>query len=255
MLEQNPALDCATLYAQVVASYQAILGSLLIALWDARFGVATSGGAVISWTDMLQQIVLLAQSVPTRPVFGADGTANFAGRPVVQSAVSGSKCLITANLTAPLLLATGSLPWLWTVCRLRTIGTGSNSTIMQVVDNPVTRAQPVFFSLSNLLKAQDGVTTVTTPSTYSDLTPHAYAHGYSPSGAVILNKDTVSIATPLGSGLSVKSPGGAKLSLGAAFNGTSPSDSSFATLLAMSAQPSAAQQSALLAVDKYLWQF
>jgi hypothetical protein len=252
--------------APPVATYQSILGPLLVEMWHSYLnpvdvgggvmvgsGIALAGGAFVdTWTGQKLGYVLQAPAAGNRPVYAADGGA-FTGRSVVQTASAGSLCLITANLSPPL-FATGTRPWLWCVCRLRTISGGANNTYIEIVDNPVTRAQPVLFSLNGNVTAQDGATNATAAS-YADTGVHAYVTGYSAAGAIQLISDTAVLATA-GSGLSIQNAsGGAKLSVGGAFNWTSASNLSIATVLALSAAPSAAQQAAMLALDKADWGF
>lgn len=227
---------------------RAIAGAVLVDQFDIQslLNLApTTGG---TWKGRILGTVLTAPG--NSPLNTADGT-NFRGRMAMQCAVTGSRNVISAVLS-PALSAAGSRPLLWAVMRLRAISV-ANNTHLEFTDEPVTRAQPVLYCAGSALASQDGATNALTAA-YADTGVHAYGTGYSAAGAIqTLVDDTV--LNTAGTGLSLQNSGASRLSVGGAFNGTSPSDSTFATLLVLSAALSAAQSAALLRCDKARWGF
>lgn len=59
------------------------IGATFLALWDARAGIDLVSGAVDTWTDLVDDLVLTATGETARPAFAADG-ANFGALPVLQ---------------------------------------------------------------------------------------------------------------------------------------------------------------------------
>lgn len=233
------------------ATYQSILGALLVEEWDARLGIALVSGNVDTWTGQKLGTVAQARSAGQRPTYAADGSY-FNGLPVVQAAATGSLSLVVAALATPL-AAAGTTPWIWICCRLRTIGAGTLATIIEGTNNPATVAQPLLYTLSGNINANHNATTATVA--YSDTTPHSLACAYSSSGAIQAIKDTTVIATA-GAGLSITSTGISDLGIGGtAPNGTNASDTSFVKVAVISGPPSPAQQAALLGLDKDTWGF
>lgn len=86
--------------------------------WHSELGVSLVGGEVDSWTGQLQGTVLAtANGAAQRPAYGVDGSF-FGGRPVVRSAITGTRYLKSA-VVAPLVLA-GSKPHIYWIMRWRT---------------------------------------------------------------------------------------------------------------------------------------
>lgn len=73
---------------------QAALGSILLAQWDVRYGVAAN-----TWTDQVRGLVLTGVGAPT---FAVDG-ANFNGLPVWQFVSASTQYLDTGNIGFDLL--------------------------------------------------------------------------------------------------------------------------------------------------------
>lgn len=109
-----------------VATYQSILGSILIDMWHSQLGIALAGGNFVdTWTGQIQGTVLQAPAAGQRPVYGADGTV-FGGKAVVQCAVTGSLC-VRNNVAFPIgLIPTGTQLWVGFVQRMRTLSTTVN---------------------------------------------------------------------------------------------------------------------------------
>lgn len=211
--------------------------------WRVRVGFV--GANAHTWTGRILGTVFTAPG--NDPLYGADSTS-FRGKPVVKSAVSSSRNLISGTIS-PALSAAGSRPQIWGVMRLRTIA----GVVMQVTDEPVTRSQPALLATAAVLTGQDGATNAVTGA-YSDTAVHSYVIGYSSTGAIQVIADNVVLATA-GSGLSLTGSGASHVGIGGAFNGSTPSDISFATLNYFSAAPSAAQAAALLIMDKATYGF
>ena len=119
MRRQNYLTTC---LASPVDPYRALLGSSLVAMWDARLGVTLVGGEVDAWRDQIAGIALNAPSASERPTYLVDGT-NFRGRPVVGIVDATSKRV--ATLSAPSLIPLGSKPELLVVGRLVSLPSGS----------------------------------------------------------------------------------------------------------------------------------
>jgi len=105
-------------HPQAFVSVQAILGSLLVEMWDSEQGLSISAGKVVSWTGLIRGTVLTPVGVPNRPTYAADGTF-FNGRSVVKSVSATSACVKSATLGTPLLL-TGTRPAVYSVFRVVT---------------------------------------------------------------------------------------------------------------------------------------
>lgn len=104
-------------------TYQSILGSALIEMWHSQLGVATVSGAADTWTGQVRGVVLQAPGASQRPIYGADGS-NFGGKSVVQCAKTGSKYMLATGFSGALLA--GSRPWIFSVQRARSLGTGGS---------------------------------------------------------------------------------------------------------------------------------
>ena len=149
------------------ATYQSILGSLLVALWTTKdnagvgLGSGTfASGTIDTWTDQVGGAVLPAPSASNRPNYTVDGTA-FGGRSVVQTAVTGSKLLRATALTS--IAPSGSRPWLFIRGRWRSdsgttslwaVHAGSAGSSLAVIRNsPFTQFQGTDV---NTLNVNDG---------------------------------------------------------------------------------------------------
>lgn len=106
-----------------VASYRSLLGSLLIDMWHAQYGLALTGGEVDAWTGQASGIVLQASGASARPLYAQDGSY-FKSKEVVQCMATGSK-RVARNAGSPTILPSGSQPWLAMVARIRS-ATSSN---------------------------------------------------------------------------------------------------------------------------------
>jgi hypothetical protein len=93
-----------------------LLGSNLVAFWDAAEGLALSGSNVVSWTDRIGDNVSTPTGAGAAPTYGADGS-NFKSRPVVQFASSAQ------YMAAPTvgLVAAGGRPLTFAAFRFRTV--------------------------------------------------------------------------------------------------------------------------------------
>lgn len=115
MRSDNAALLASTLYAPsapTVAPYLAQAGGLGIEIWHSQLGVSqsTAGNAAVAWKGQIASTLVSAPGVPNRPAYGPVGSKG-GGKPAVQTAVSGAKCLIVSGL--PTLAASGTKPWLY----------------------------------------------------------------------------------------------------------------------------------------------
>lgn len=99
-----------------IATYQSILGPLLVEMWHSQLGIATVSGNVDTWTGQIGGRVLQAPAAGQRPVYAADGSV-FGGKSVVQCAVTGSLCLSTGTIAQ--LIASGTRPCVVSVHRYR----------------------------------------------------------------------------------------------------------------------------------------
>lgn len=97
-------------------TYRKIAGMLSLEMLHCSAGVAVASAAAISWTGQILGLVVPAPSTPKRPPYTSDGTV-FAGKPVVQPALSGLKYLRGTGL--PQLFATGTRPWTFVIGRFR----------------------------------------------------------------------------------------------------------------------------------------
>lgn len=107
-------------------TYQQILGPLLVEMWHSQFGTGLVAATIDTWTGQLRSTVLQAPAAINRPDYIADGS-RFGGKPVVQTAVAGAKCLAVAGI--PTLLANGSRPCVYTRMRYRSAVSAANETI------------------------------------------------------------------------------------------------------------------------------
>lgn len=98
------------LSAQLVS----LLGSNLVAFWDAASGVAASGSNVVSWTAAVGGHVSSPTGGGAAPTYGVD-TANFKGKPVVQYA-PGAQYMAAPTVG---LVAAGGRPYIFCVFRFR----------------------------------------------------------------------------------------------------------------------------------------
>lgn len=101
-----------------VDPYKAILGSNMLLEYHSQLGIALVGGAVDTWTDQINGVVVQAPGATQRPVYGADGT-HFSGKSVVQTATTATLFLQTTAMS-PALFPSGTRPYIF--ARLRYTG-------------------------------------------------------------------------------------------------------------------------------------
>lgn len=106
----------------VGASYQAILGPLLVEMWHSQLGIATVSGNVDTWTGQIGGRVLAAAAAINRPAYAVDGSV-FGAKPVVQTSLASLTYLRVNGLT-PALFASGTKPWVYSVARFRVANPG-----------------------------------------------------------------------------------------------------------------------------------
>ena len=111
-----------SLTAQLVG----LLGSNLVAFWDAAEGMNLSGSNVVSWTDRISGKVSSPTGTGAAPTYGLDGS-NFKGRPVVQFATAAQ------YMAAPTvgLVAAGGRPLTFAMFRYRD-GTGFYAYVVNI---------------------------------------------------------------------------------------------------------------------------
>lgn len=238
--------------AGFVSTYRSILGPLLVEMWDARRGVARTGANVTSWTGGVLGTVL---SVPAaNPQYAADGT-HFLGKPVVQTAVSGSTGLRIAN-TGSTFLATGLRPWTFSVTRLRALGAVDNTqyTMLDFGVNAtsdrhlIQHFRNVGATVRNLRATLSGAT-ATGPDPF-DTSPHT-VQAWLDGANANLTVDTTNYQTA-----SVQTLGANCTAIGvgcAASAAVQFSDFSHALHLVCSAKPSAGQIAAIKALSFRDW--
>lgn len=95
-----------------------LLGSNLVAFWDAAEGLSLSGANVVSWTDRIGGKVSSPTGAGAAPTYGTDGT-DFKSRPVVQFANAAQYMAAAAVGLVP----AGGRPHTFVVFRYRN-GTG-----------------------------------------------------------------------------------------------------------------------------------
>lgn len=229
------------------ASYQAILGPLLVEMWHASLGIALVGSAVDTWTGQIRGTVLQAPAAAQRPVYGADGS-NFGGQSVVQCAAASIKCLKASGLTG--FLASGSRPWTSNVVRFRDLaGTAPfvNDIGTAATDEHRVRANTGGTSFQYFLAATGTSSAGAANTNVNSLV----GWGDGTNGMVAVNGVVSS-----GANISSLVNDVTALALAVAITTNSViSNTSHAHYLVCSAAPSAAQQAAVLALQRSEWGF
>lgn len=131
---------------------------LMSLLWHSELGIGLVSSEVDTWTDQIQSVVVTAPSSTNRPAYAADG-ANFLSRSVVQCAITGSKSLASASLTAGVLPAISTRPYWVGVVRMRS--GGSARTLFSCVNSGnTTRVWAVNGNSSFLVQNPSSATSV-----------------------------------------------------------------------------------------------
>ena len=123
------------------ATYQSILGALLVEMWHSQLGIATVSGNVDTWTGQVQGVVLQAPGAANRPAYAAD-VANFTTGLSMPQFDGTNDSLQVVNLATPLYNV--ARPGWILVYRLRSIP-GTQSDVMAALDHPVTAVIPKLY--------------------------------------------------------------------------------------------------------------
>lgn len=226
------------------ASYQSILGGLLVELWHSQLGIATVSGNVDTWTGQVRGIVLQAPGAAQRPVYAADGS-NFQGKSVVQCALTGAKCLQQLAAQSPSIFLAGSRPWVGLLGRVRSYPGATAGIEVVVLDFPITQV------IGDLQTAPTPVVSSVFAGSTASLSDNSTAvrllgGGLSSSGVNTVSVNGVASNTS-GSGLSIPADGKV-VSLGANGAGSLGIDLSAVLLFFCNAYPSAAQLFGIVAL-------
>lgn len=223
------------------ATYQSVLGALLVEQWHSQLGIATVSGNVDTWTGQTRGIVLQAPAAAQRPVYAADGT-NFKAKSVVQCAVTGNKCLLQLTAISPQVFASGSRPWIGLFGRMRAYG-ASQSIMFAVLDNPITAllAGIESFPAPNITSVFGGSGALISDNSTA---VRLVSGSLDAAGVNTASVNGVVIGTN-GTGLTL-SAAAKTLTLGANTAGNFPADLSACAVFLCSAQPSAAQLTSLM---------
>lgn len=233
------------------ATYQSILGALLVAMWTTKdnagvgLGSGTfASGTIDTWTDQIQTpgVVLQAPSAIKRPLYAADGGV-FGGRSIVQSQNAVASCVL--NTAAPALLLSGSRPYLCSVMRWQTYPVATRWAFRSL-DASSGVAGPAFLQSSGTT-LQSGLGA---NAAFSDTTAaHMFEAFYDSVGTAVLAIDTVAAASA-GSGGSIAADM-VKFSIGGAVpSGSNVADVSHALHILCSAAPSTVQRAQLFALSR-----
>lgn len=224
------------------ATYQSILGALLVEMWHSQLGIATVSGNVDTWTGQIGGRVVQAPAAGQRPVYAADGGV-FGGKSVVQCAIAGVLCLRGIGLTQ--IYATGTRPYTFTVGRFRGATPGAFATMADVGVNAVSSEADLRINVTNQIEVfvsgvgqATGGAATTPRHSYSQWLDGVNLNLSVDSGAPV----TAATAGSIGHNVTAASFGSG------AFAVTHPSDSSIALQICCAAKPSAAQIAALEAL-------
>jgi hypothetical protein len=232
------------------ATYQSILGPLLVEMWHSQLGIALAGGAFVdTWTGQIAGTVLQAPGASARPAYGTDG-ANFSGKNAVKFA-GGDDSLQIVNAATPLYnVARPS----WMVVYRHTTAASVTECIVSVVDNPVTVTIPTIFrDVADKLRVQYfGFAATTIGTTNMGTTVH-FAEGLIRSSdsrviSAVDGTDTVgAVAT------AVNQP--AKSIYFGNDRGANPAVANMVLALALNDSASTLQRAAILALARAEWGF
>lgn len=223
-----------------VSTAQAILGTLLRAEWDARFGIAAN-----VWTDQARNIPLTGSGTPVR---AADGV-NFKTLPVWKF-VSGSSQLMRTGAQATPIIPAGNTFYLSHVSRWPIAGFVSSQVALQCVDAPITVSLGAFERLNATdYRASNASGQNISPSNF-DNAVHSWEQYINSAGNYELARDGVVLAT---SGATTLPQDFEELVIGAAQDPAAFADIFYARVRICTSVPSAAQRAQLLALDRSVW--
>lgn len=223
------------------ATYQSILGALLVEMWHSQLGIAPVSGNVDTWTGQVGGRVLQAPSAGTRPTYVPDG-AFASGKNMVVSDAAASRCVVNAALTA--LAANGTRPYVIAAARFVTYPAGTAWAMRPLDTGGGAEGTSLLCLSGTTLAALGGVVT----RAFSDATQaHTFESGFTAAGANLIGVDAS--YTTAGSGVSV-SGNTTRLGIGGAPAGTNCASVAHALYLFCSAQPSVAQIAAVTALAK-----
>jgi hypothetical protein len=131
--------------APPVNPYVPPIGVTPLVLWDARGGVAQSGGMVDGWTDQMRGLVFTPPSGGARPAYGADGTY-FLGRNVIK--FDGVDDQLRVIGVSPAILPVGARPHWFYVFRTQ-VPTANQRSLWILLDDPATAATPMAYTAAS----------------------------------------------------------------------------------------------------------
>lgn len=136
------------------------IGVAPLVLWDARFGVTLTVGAVSKWTDIMRGLPLTDAGTTTRPLYGPDYNY-FGGANVVQ--FDGVNDVLRNTAISPAVTAAGTRPHWFVVFRFR----GASGCLFIAVDSPVTNAMPSMIrTATGVLQSDAGGNVITGADTF-----------------------------------------------------------------------------------------
>jgi hypothetical protein len=206
-------------------------------------GVTSSSGVVSSWRGQVRGTNLTPPG--TGPTYAADG-ANFGGKPVVQTAITGSKVLACTGLSG--FVANGSKPYVFSVYRFRVLDTGLNAGVFDLGDAALTRHYLTWRTDNSVHFLVNNATDVAGP--VGDLLPHT-----AQTWVGTVTNLTVDASAFTAVGATGVSADVTQIGLGClSFAGNiQPSDTSHAMHLVCSSVPSGAQIAAIKALTLADW--